>query len=76
MLRATNTGMTALIDAGGRVSAVLKPFSAGVLTVETRGHAGATPYVRWGNWPAISVAALLLGAAWVARRRARGHAPA
>ncbi|MFT3849528.1 MAG: apolipoprotein N-acyltransferase [Propionivibrio sp.] len=53
MLRATNTGMTAIIDARGEVKNVLPPFTRGALRGEVVGHTGATPYVRWGNWPTI-----------------------
>ena len=73
MLRATNTGMTAVIDARGRVTDLLPPFTEGVLTARVRGYRGATPYVRAGNWPAIGCAVLVLLAAFVVR--ARGRAP-
>lgn len=56
MLRATNTGMTAIVGADGRVQAALSPFTRGALTGEVRGYAGVTPYVRWGNWPAVLAA--------------------
>lgn len=59
MLRATNTGMTAIVDVDGRVLSSLPPFTRGALVGEVRGHTGATPYVRWGHWPMI-VGALLL----------------
>ena len=49
MLRATNTGMTAIVGPRGRVERVLPPFGEGALVAEVRGHTGATPYVRWGN---------------------------
>lgn len=54
MLRATNTGMTAIVDTRGNVQSVLPPFTRGALRGEVVGHTGATPYVRWGNWPAIT----------------------
>jgi len=60
MLRATNTGMTAIVGVDGRVQAVLPPFTRGALVGEVRGYAGTTPYVRWGNWPVIVLALLLL----------------
>ncbi|HQE40342.1 MAG TPA: apolipoprotein N-acyltransferase, partial [Zoogloea sp.] len=69
MLRSTNTGMTALVAPDGQVAAVLPPFEAGALHVEVRGYAGLTPYARWGNWPAVAAASLVLGLASVARRR-------
>ena len=49
MLRATNTGMTAIIEADGRVQAVLPPFTTAVLHGSVRAYTGTTPYVRWGN---------------------------
>jgi apolipoprotein N-acyltransferase len=53
MLRATNTGMTAIVDVDGRVLSVLPAFTRGALVGEVRGHSGATPFVRGGNWPVI-----------------------
>jgi apolipoprotein N-acyltransferase len=69
MLRATNTGATALVDPDGRVRAALPYLTAGVLDVEVRGHAGITPYVRWGNLPVLVTLALSLAAAAIAGRR-------
>ncbi len=68
MLRATNTGMTAVVDHRGRVRASLPEFQAGVLEAEVTGRTGRTPFVVWGNAPAVILAALL-GA--VAIRRSR-----
>ncbi len=59
MLRATNTGVTALIDPHGRISARIPQFQEGVLTGTVTPMAGATPYVRWGNVPAIGLALAL-----------------
>ncbi len=67
MLRATNTGMTAIIDPHGEVVARLPQFAEGVLEGEVQGHSGATPYVRVGNYP-IVLACLALIAALVFRR--------
>lgn len=55
MLRATNTGITAIIDARGHVLASLPPFTAGSLSGEIQGYAGSTPYVRWGNAPVLAL---------------------
>lgn len=49
MLRATNTGATAIIDARGRVVQQAPPHEAHVLTGVAQGFRGTTPYVRWGN---------------------------
>jgi apolipoprotein N-acyltransferase len=59
LLRATNTGITAVIDAGGRVTHRLPQFRRGVLEAEVEPRSGATPYVRWGEWPALGLMALL-----------------
>jgi apolipoprotein N-acyltransferase len=73
MLRATNTGVTAIIDTHGNVSARLAKFSAGALEGTVSGYSGATPYVRAGNYPVLLLCVALLG--WIAfspvRRRSR-----
>lgn len=53
MLRATNTGATAIIDTHGHVLQVLPHFVRDTLESTVQGYSGTTPYVRWGNWPAI-----------------------
>ncbi|WP_211364239.1 apolipoprotein N-acyltransferase [Propionivibrio limicola] len=69
MLRATNTGMTAIIDVDGTVRAALPPFTRGALTGEVMAYTGSTPYVRWGNTPVIVACLLIVGIAAFARRR-------
>lgn len=49
MLRATNTGITAIVDEKGRVRDQAPAFHAAVLHGKAQGMTGATPYVRWGN---------------------------
>lgn len=74
MVRATNTGATAAIDERGRVIGRLPPFTEGVLHSKVQPHGGATPYVRFGNTPALAAATLLVLAAIAyafARRRVR-----
>jgi len=67
MLRATNTGLTAIIDAQGHLLAHLPPFTAGSLTGTIQGYAGSTPYVRWGNGPVLALWGVL-GAGLLTRR--------
>ena len=67
MLRATNTGVTAIIDQKGRVVSALPEFAQGTLHGQAQGYSGATPYVRWGNWPVIVLMLAMLG--WFALRR-------
>ncbi len=62
MLRATNTGMTAVIGVDGEVQAVLPAYTRAALRAEVRGYAGTTPYVRAGNWPVVvGCTAIVLG---------------
>ena len=72
MLRATNTGMTAIIDSHGKVLARLAQFTEGALAGEAQGYTGASPYVRWGNVPAVVISIALLAALAFRRRRAFG----
>ncbi|MFQ5635704.1 MAG: apolipoprotein N-acyltransferase, partial [Gammaproteobacteria bacterium] len=60
MLRATNTGVSAIIDSRGTIVARSPQFATDVLRAEVEPHTGATPFVRVGNWPVISVCVLLL----------------
>jgi apolipoprotein N-acyltransferase len=69
MLRATNTGMTAIIDQRGRVVSEAPEFARATVNGDVQGYAGATPFVRWGNLPVIALAiALALGGGWLAVR--------
>jgi len=63
MLRATNTGMTAAIDARGTVLAALEPFTAGSLDLTIQPHTGTTPYVLWRDTLPIGLALLCLALA-------------
>jgi len=69
MIRATNTGISALIGADGRVIAQSGLFTVEVLRGDVLPHSGATPAVRFGAWPAFLVAAVLLLPAFWRRRR-------
>ena len=75
MLRATNTGMTAIIDHRGRVPGQLAPFTEGALVGTVQAMQGATPYARTGNWPAIGFSALALLWAAARARAARARRP-
>ncbi|MDR2261694.1 MAG: apolipoprotein N-acyltransferase, partial [Azoarcus sp.] len=68
MLRATNTGMTALVLPDGSVPAVLSAFTRGVLEVRVPAYRGDTPYARWGDLPALAAAAIVLALFILARR--------
>lgn len=69
VLRATNTGATAAIGHDGRVIAELPHFTTASLDGEAQGRSGATPYVRWGNLPAIGLIFLGLGVLWGRKKK-------
>ncbi|MFL9893839.1 apolipoprotein N-acyltransferase [Paraburkholderia sp. RL17-381-BIF-C] len=60
MLRATNTGMTAAIDANGKVLGRLQPYTVGSLDLTVQGTSGSTPYVTSGNNTVLAVSLFLL----------------
>ena len=70
MLRVTTNGVSAVIDARGRIVARSPQFQTFVLTGEARPMQGATPYVRLGNLPVLLVLAAMLGYGWFRLRRA------
>jgi apolipoprotein N-acyltransferase len=76
MLRATNNGVTAVIDARGRVVAQLPQFAPGVLRGQVWLMAGDTPYARFGDVPVLALLAGLLAAGWRGRRRSEQGAQA
>lgn len=53
MFRATNNGVSAIIDHRGVVLATSPQFEIAVLDGEIQPQQGATPYVRAGNWPVL-----------------------
>jgi apolipoprotein N-acyltransferase len=68
MLRATNTGVTAIIDERGRVVDAAPEFETVVLHGSVQGRSGTTPFVRWGNAAALLLAALMAAGALAAAR--------
>lgn len=68
MLRATNTGATAVIDARGQVVTSAPEFTRAIVNYDVPGYAGQTPYVRWGNYAALVLCLVLIAAALVAAR--------
>ncbi len=76
MLRATNTGATAVIDRNGQVLAQLPTSEQGVLSASVQGYTGITPYILLGNRIIVLLAALMLAIAWCLRRKYTGNPPA
>ncbi len=73
MLRATNTGATAIIDHQGRVTAQLPRFTRSSLEGEYEGRNGLTPFAwwagQWGLWPLWGLCcAVLAFGVWCKRK--------
>lgn len=70
MIRATNTGATAIVDHRGKVQARLEESKRGILEGAAQNREGTTPYMLWGDAPVIGLlAGLLLGLLVKGRRR-------
>ncbi len=69
LLRATNNGVTGIVDHHGRLVAQLPQFTEGVLRGSMQVMQGRTPYSIAGHWPVLaSLAGILL---WWFRARRR-----
>lgn len=75
VLRATNTGATAIIDHTGRVTAQLPRFTRGSLVGAYEGRHGLTPFAQWasawGLWPLWALCWAVVAWAWLAPRGQR-----
>jgi apolipoprotein N-acyltransferase len=69
MLRATNTGVTSIIGADGKVLQKIPQHREDVLLGMAQGYAGITPYVRWGNAAVLLLIAMMLFAAFLMQRK-------
>jgi len=71
LLRATNTGITALVDEKGRIVAEGESFVPTVVAGQVQPMRGETPFVAVGDWLAVALATLAaLAGAW---RRSPGQ---
>jgi apolipoprotein N-acyltransferase len=71
LLRATNTGISAIIDHKGRIVARSPQFEQAVVRGSVLPMQGTTPFVQFGNWPVVTLAVLILLAAGLGRERKR-----
>lgn len=60
MIRATNTGISAIIDHKGGIRARMPQFQTDVLVAEVALYQGSSPYVRGGNFLILTIAGLSL----------------
>ncbi len=70
LVRATNTGITAVVDHYGRVVSTAPQFEVAALRHVIQPRQDATPYVLWGNLPAVALMFGMLGALIFLRRAA------
>jgi apolipoprotein N-acyltransferase len=61
MIRAANTGISAVIDAYGQVVASLGMEEAGVIDHRLPSVRNFTPYGRWGDWTTLALGLFLAG---------------
>lgn len=68
LMRAANTGVSAVIDARGQLRATLDLNLAGRIDAALPGALPATPWARRGDWPALALTCLGLVLAGLRRR--------
>lgn len=73
LLRAANTGVSAVIDARGGMRATLALNREGVLDAPLPGALPPTLWWAWGDLPMLALMALAAAALAIARRRRHGH---
>lgn len=71
LIRATTTGISALVDQHGLIIARTSEFKTEVLEGQVQPRTGATPYVRMGNWPVNILTFVLLAVLYGLGRRQR-----
>lgn len=71
MIRAANSGVSAVIDAYGRVLASAPVGVADVIDAPLPGALAPPPYRKVGDWPALALGAAFAAAALAGRRRRR-----
>ncbi len=67
-MRATNTGVTAIIDHKGRIVERAPQFERTVLRGEVQARVGNTPFMRFGHYPVLFVITLLLLLSYLGKR--------
>ena len=60
LLRATNTGISAVIDPNGRIVNKSVQFEDDVVRSTIKPYTGTTLYARWGNWGIVTTVFVIL----------------
>ena len=66
-VRATNTGVTAIINQKGQIVNQAPQFERTILRGEVESMSGVTPFVRFGSYPILVLSALLILLSFVAK---------
>ena len=69
MVRVANTGISAMIDPKGRITASMPLGEEGAIDVPLPSVAAATLYSRWGDTPVLALLLLLMFGTYVMARR-------
>jgi apolipoprotein N-acyltransferase len=69
LVRATNTGISAIIGPDGNLRQRSAQFQAQILRGAVTPRTGSTPFVRWGQWPALLLGVALLLVLLISLRR-------
>jgi len=73
LLRATNTGVSAIIDHRGGILGMVPAHERGVFSAAIQPRRGATPFTRLGNGLVIALALLLIASAAALAPQRRQH---
>lgn len=71
MIRATNNGVSGLINPFGKITATIPQFQPGILYGDVVPMHELTPYLRWRSWPLTIFCVFLFGWALLAGRIAK-----
>ena len=63
LIRATNTGISAVIDQRGKLVATIPQFEADVMQAKVPSYQGVTPYVLLRDWPLMLISLFAIN--WV-----------
>ena len=73
LLRATNTGISAVVDPKGRIINKSVQFEDDVIRATISPYSGVTLYARWGNWGIITILFSYLGGFGILRWLTKVH---
>lgn len=69
MIRATNNGLTAIIDETGKISASIPQFEQATLEGKVKTFAGSTPFTKLGSLPTLIFCLLTLAISFGIKKR-------